>query len=398
MAAKELRTFSDIYNAVIEELKVQSTDTTQLNRIKRDINMIYLDEVYPHTSWYWARKNVDVVHKAEYTTGTASVTKSSNNITLTNAPTDNKTGLLFKINGFAEIYTIRSHSGTSIVLETPFTNTTNATATFKIFDKGVVLPVDILETYKVWHDHHRSSMNPLGDKEFLETTLAMPMLEGRPCDFRVTDWVDPNPFDVISGLPALSTRASSGLVKTLVFASTVASYLEEGDFIRISLAGDESYNGEFIIEDVTTTTITYISNKKVDETAAADATLVLELTDGKDANEVYRKIEVYPYIYDNDTTIHVEGIKRVPALENDSDEPLMPLHDRLVLVYGALYKGWARVRNPKASSDNYQLFQKKLNRMAGKIQDSTDGVNMKIGRNYLRGKRRYMRRNRWYSF
>ena len=43
--AYKLMDFSDIYTAICEELKIPTTDTTNLNRIKRAINMMYLDEV-----------------------------------------------------------------------------------------------------------------------------------------------------------------------------------------------------------------------------------------------------------------------------------------------------------------------------------------------------------------
>ncbi len=47
MAAYEVKTFADIVSAVREELKIQSTDTTSVNRIKRNINVAYLQRVLP---------------------------------------------------------------------------------------------------------------------------------------------------------------------------------------------------------------------------------------------------------------------------------------------------------------------------------------------------------------
>ena len=51
MAIFELRTFDDVIQAVREELKIQSTDTVSINRIKRNINSVYLDEVVPAEQW-----------------------------------------------------------------------------------------------------------------------------------------------------------------------------------------------------------------------------------------------------------------------------------------------------------------------------------------------------------
>jgi hypothetical protein len=44
MAIYELKTFKDIIDAVREELKIQSTDTETINRIKRNINTLYISQ------------------------------------------------------------------------------------------------------------------------------------------------------------------------------------------------------------------------------------------------------------------------------------------------------------------------------------------------------------------
>ena len=64
MAAYKLTDFSDIYLAVMEELKLQTSDTTSLNRIKRMVNMIYLDEVVPASRWFWLYGNTSLTHQA----------------------------------------------------------------------------------------------------------------------------------------------------------------------------------------------------------------------------------------------------------------------------------------------------------------------------------------------
>ena len=43
MTTYQVKTFQDIYTAILDELKIPSTDTTSLNRIKRDINMTYIN-------------------------------------------------------------------------------------------------------------------------------------------------------------------------------------------------------------------------------------------------------------------------------------------------------------------------------------------------------------------
>jgi hypothetical protein len=66
MAAYKLLDFADIIDAVMEELKLQDSDTVSKNRIKRIINMVYLDEVVPASRWYWLSGHTTVTHKAYY--------------------------------------------------------------------------------------------------------------------------------------------------------------------------------------------------------------------------------------------------------------------------------------------------------------------------------------------
>lgn len=398
MTKYQLKTFKDITDAVIEELKIQSTDTLTINRIKRDINMIYLDEVVPYATWYWLRRNVDIVHKSYSNNGSASVTTGSTEVNLTVALTYNKRGHYFKLDAYPEIYKIREHSGTSITLESPFTGTTNSSASYKIYNNGINLPVDIDETYKVWNDHNYKDMELMRDREYLELVLASYSTEGRPEVYRVTDFVDPDEYEEVTGLPALTSRQSSGTIKTLTFESNVEILLEEGDAIEITEAENNAYNGEFIIENLDANVLSYIGPTELTESPTSDSSLNLKVEKNDDANRIYKRVEIYPFLYNQDTTIHIEGIKRASALEDDTDEPLMAIKDRIVLLYGALHKSWSRLRNPEEASRNFQLFERKLIRMAGKIQDSTDSVNLKISRVYLKGKRRSRRRYNWWSF
>lgn len=400
MAAQQLRTFSDIYSAVLEELKIQSSDTTALNRIKRDINAMYLDEVLNFKDWYWARIKADVVSEAYLSTGTASVTIDSVTVTLSSAPSESQTGKLFQVNGYAEIYRIRSHTAgsTTVTLESKYTGTTSSSASFKIWSEHIPLPVDMLETYNVWHDHDTEPMQSVGDTKFLQLRLSNPNREGRPKYFTTVDYSDPIEFETISGLPALSTRSSSGLVRTLTFASTVAAYFEEGDVIEVTSSTNSEYNGEFVVENVSTTTVKYIGLTELTEAATADASLTVKSQNSRTDSEAYRTLQVWPYLNTVDTTLHVEGIRKLKPLENDADEPAMPITDRIVLVYGACMRAWSRQRNPEEAQRNAALYERKLNNMASKIQDGTDHARLSVSGIYLAGKRGSRRTTNWESF
>jgi hypothetical protein len=116
------------------------------------------------------------------------------------------------------------------------------------------------------------------------------------------------------------------------------------------------------------------------------------------SEQIRRKIEFYPYLNTEDTTIHIEYKKRFQALDADTDEPAIPFEYRTVLLYGAASRAWSRLRNPEESNKNAVLYERMLDRMASKIQDSTDTPTIKMSRLYLSGKRHNRSRYRWKTF
>jgi len=107
----------------------------------------------------------------------------------------------------------------------------------------------------------------------------------------------------------------------------------------------------------------------------------------------YRRIRFFPAVNTDATTCSVSYAKEVSAMSSDGDEPLMPVEDRAVLVYGAAQRAWARERNEAESARNDGLFQRKLARMAGKMKDSQAKPKLTISRRYLAAKRRGNRRS-----
>lgn len=396
MAIYQLKTFGDIYSAVCEEIKLQQSDTTTLNRIKRDINTAYLNEVVPYEQWKWLRGYQDLVQEPYYGSSsgtTASVTLDSSTVTLTIAPALSRKGHWFSVDGWNEIYRIQAHtaSALTLTLDVPYTGPTNTEASFKIWTDKIPLPVELRDTVEVTQNFHDEPLEGLGLQQFRRYVTSAPRAEGRPRYYTTSDYVDPTVYSTISGLPALSTRASSGVTKTLVFAASVASYLEVGDRIEVMSASNYTYNGEFTVASVATDTITYSGLTGLAEAAIADATLTLKLASSKTDSERHKELWVYPSLYATRTTLHVDYVKEATPLENAADEPLMPIGDRTVLLYGALMRAWSRERNPEEAQRNQALYERKLMKMAGKVDDSTDLPILKVGRTYLAGKRKAAR-------
>lgn len=393
MAIYQLKTFADLVAAVREELKIQSTDSVTIQRIKRDINMVYLNEVVPRETWKWLRRRADLVQNAVIETGTAAVTQGSTSVTLSSAPTISVKDYYFSAAANSTQYRIAQHTAgsTTVTLEAAYVDSTSASTSYKIWTDAIPLPSDCRETFKVVRDDSVVPLESNGIREFREHQIILPKQEGKPVRYSTSDYVDPLAFEDVSGAPSITHRASSGLIKTLTFASDPSDYYSVGNRIQVSGAGNRVYNGTFIVSSVTSSTITYTARVALSETTTADASIDLKVANAESVEERYRNLLIHPAITDDPILLHVDYVRQAPALEADSDEPLMPIEDRIILLYGALVKGWSRERNPEEAGRNAALFQQKLVEMAGNNDDSYDPVKMKVSRTYLATKRKKLR-------
>lgn len=110
------------------------------------------------------------------------------------------------------------------------------------------------------------------------------------------------------------------------------------------------------------------------------------LTDETETDR-YRIMRIHPALTQQPVTLHIDYVKEISTLVDDGDEPVIPSEDRIILVYGALERAWNRMRNPEAAQYNRQLFQAKLARMAGKVEDGFDRPKLTVDHRYLRAKR-----------
>jgi hypothetical protein len=391
MTTYRLRTFADIIAAVREELGISSSESEAIKRIKRDINMVYGEVVGEHR-WWWLSRSVSIPHQAYISSGTCAVTTGSSTVTLSAAVSGDRRGQKFAVDAYGEIYEIESSDGTTVKLTTPYTGTTASTAQYKIWSDRVPLPVDCKETVEVWHDHSRSPLENVGLQEFRRIRGQAPRADGKPAIYYTTEFNDPIGASSISGMPALTSRSSAGVVKTLVFASSVPSEVVEGARIRVREAGQAGYNGDFTVVAVSTTnsandTVVYVGASNEEEDATSDtAASVLLLSSPKETRR-FRELLVHPALVSTRVTLHVDYIRQADDLENDEDEPILPVEDRMVLLYGALHKAWARMRNPEETARNLSLYQQKIQKMSGKNTDTFDNARLAPSRHYLNAKR-----------
>lgn len=313
MAAVQLVDFSDIYSAVLEELKIPSSDTTTLDRVKRNINIAY-HQVATHTEWPWLMKRTDIVHRkyhAEGTSDTASVTNDSTTVTLSSAPDSGLgsfVGYFLKIEGGSVVYTVASHTAgsASLTLSAAYQGTTNATAGFKIWTDRLNLPTDARLVTTITHDRSSREVLPIGLQKFDELSQVNRALTDTPKYFALDDFYDP----------------STG--------------------------------------------------------------------DAETETDRYRRVRIYPAVYDEGQIMHVTYIQEVDELDADGDEPAIPLEDRIVLVYGALALSWSRDRDPEAAGMNERKFMQKLSAMAARL--TQERPRLEIDPSYM-----YLRRNNYRS-
>lgn len=308
MASLEIIDFGDMLDAVMEELKYQLTDSTSRNRIKRDINWGYLNEVVPFTKWPWLRGETNVVHRAYYNGGTASVTPDSTSVTLS-APVPlsqgSKKNYFFSIEGTDEVYTISAHTAgsASLTLSSGFTGVLNSAAKFKIWTDRIFLPLDCRETTEVYLDIRRVTLEGRGPQEFRKIVTQGPKSESVAVVYSTVDYED-----------------SSG-------------------------------------------------------------------DDSETESDRQRVMRIYPSVSNVNYTVHIEYQKEASAMDDETEEPIIPKNDRSVLVYWGLYKAWSRERNEEAAARNFQLYKEKLARMAGRIDDSTDKPKVTVDSTYIGTKR-----------
>lgn len=222
MAAYKLLDFKDIYEAIAAELKLQLSDTTSMNRIKRVVNMVYLDEVSPRARWFWLQGHSVVRHKITYSSGTCAVLSNTTTVTLSVPPAvtsgDNGSfkGWYFTIDGQNEIYRIAEHAAESgtLTLDTPYNGNPVTANAFKIFQENIPLPIDCRETVEIYYDHLSTPLRGLGLQEFRKTQTSAPKSQGRPAYYCTYDFQDPTDdtveteldrYRVLKVFPAISS-------------------------------------------------------------------------------------------------------------------------------------------------------------------------------------------------
>lgn len=124
-------------------------------------------------------------------------------------------------------------------------------------------------------------------------------------------------------------------------------------------------------------------------------------TSGDDETEDdrYRQTRIYPAITDENVILNFDAIQEATALDEDEDEPLMPIADRIVLFYGGMKLAARQLARNEEMSQLYQMdYDRKLARMSGNREERPDQPKMTPNSSYYNAMRRSGLRRRGRGF
>ncbi len=281
-------TFGDMVSIVSNRGQIAGdVQDRDLNFIKGSINEHYIT-IATERDWSWRKFDRDYLFKLPTTTGTVAVTNLSRAVVFTGLTIDNTyVGKSFKVTGDNVLYRI---VGFDIG-----TNTLYLSSNFA----GVT---NATATYKIYHYEFPA---PPDCDEIVQMYYDFP-LTGYAGGVRQID-----PQDVLS-------------------------------FNR-ALAGNVDYAGPPVI---------FNRDGKISaETLPPLDEMILDYDFlGGDPFDTVDKIRLFPIEPDANRVIHINYSMHVEDMANDSDEPLIPIDDRWVLVHFAL-ADWFRVRGQVQSAD-----------------------------------------------
>ena len=167
-------TYADIETRVANQLRIPTSDTTQMTRIQAIINEVYRDVVARYPGWYWLRKRAVVNTATAFSSGTASVTPGVTTVTLTIAPSSgfgSFVNRVFTVPGNAEdpnaVYRIATHTAglATLLLDAGYTGATDSAAAYHIYQDAYDLATDCNRVLHVKRFGLRNAVTMIGPME-----------------------------------------------------------------------------------------------------------------------------------------------------------------------------------------------------------------------------------------
>lgn len=200
MATPANLTASDIETRVMNQLRMPTTNTTELAKIRALLNEVYRDIAIKYDFWFlWKRTAINTVD--DYSTGTVNVTAASTSVTLSSAPstsvgsTGSFANSMFYVTGNAvdpgALFRVESHTAgaTSIVIDAGYTGATATAASYRLWTDTYSLPADVMKVMKVKRYGWRDALLKLGPAEMADLKTRDSSRTGAPQAWTVMDFV-----------------------------------------------------------------------------------------------------------------------------------------------------------------------------------------------------------------
>jgi hypothetical protein len=142
---------------ILDDILTRAGETTSGNSKYETRAIIYLNRAYRSLAdgglefdknsirdWWWLYAQGNIILQPVRTTGTVAVTQNSSSITFSSAPVTSVAGQYFKVDNFADVFKVSTHTGgaAAAVLDSVYTGDTNATATYKLMTLEYDLAAD----------------------------------------------------------------------------------------------------------------------------------------------------------------------------------------------------------------------------------------------------------------
>lgn len=307
---KQLKTFGQILDAIIERGKLKTDDTTR-DVLKEKVNTLQQRIGYSKP-YRWAIEKLPFTFKAKYTTGTATFTNASDTVTgastvWTSAMEGRK---IYRV-GDNTIYKIlRVNSSTSITMNPEYVGTTSSAASYVIFQDEYGLFPDLQDLRTITIPNRRRPLTEIGPREMEERRMMQNLRAGIP------------EFITIDGL----------------------NYYHQKTWATFAIGTDY-------------------------------------WEDDPDATPPRQKnLIIWPAIFETDIVATARYTKFIPQLGSETDEPIIPIENRYILVIGVLVDNFMKERDFVTKREWKAEYKEFLQMMAGDIETTDDELVMVVDR------------------
>lgn len=211
-----LKTFGDIIDSVLAEMKGSDQDSETLNKIKRSINRRYT-EIASKKKWKWLRESRRSLKVSEkYTAGTISLASNSKIVTGigTSFIGGHKYWFLKPVGPYPAYRVISVISGTSLLLASNHTGTTITNGTYILYQSEIPLPPDCEDLDDIRLETQVFCLVPRGPRAINELRQRNPEMQGSPRFYSIdgtAEYSGPPLGEFILGFDFLGTVKSKAL-------------------------------------------------------------------------------------------------------------------------------------------------------------------------------------------